>query len=1094
MHTSQPHPLLNDSCGIGSNLSFQISYLTEDSRAKTLFITAFNPEQKDKWAGALRKQLEENVRATFPSIASGFEDAQTLMSEATGDGKPRRTLKFFSNWSAKMAKIRKKRPSVPNLKEIFLENSENDSGEGDGNLLTRVIRKKETREKLKQEAEAREAVTLESPRITQHHSVPLQRASILSHAELALPRRSMEDFSAGASVSFLEAEIKASSAGKRSSVASNRSNRSHRTSGSFVQNPDVALAHAILEPPPPMPPLPTIVKENMQRRSRGHSGSSGSTGGTWAVLNVLRNSGSGASLSGSSSQSFPDKLSIVTKGIQDGNDRPHTPLTATNTSQSSSPASFLWMGTSRNSVGGRSRPPTPGPETVLSRSVPSTPTGLGSGSEAQRPVRYDDNIVSPVAKAPCTVPFTALEGQADMEAELAGEADTLPRARQRFGSLLGTPVLLEQAAAEWQEFIAFSRQNDWIGGNSGLGEIPRRQSGSREMQLQAGEPQLGPPSPVRDSQLSQLTITEERLRAHPSLPSPKDLVDMPSSTSTLPRRIKPPDAESNKHYAASALEQPVHHRKSNEASFQSVVPAPKGQSRDVNNNRYPYHTYSPSTSAVDLSSLDRKSPKRKSSMANLVQTVRGSVKNLFRRSKSTDALKHSQLMGNSGSDYAHLEQDSRKSSFSDLKELFSKRRRSRSAGMEVEQPSAQEQPVAPLRLSSINLPTPVVLQQPTARSPTRSRVSGENASIRGRLYASSIQSQSVPLPSPLPSAPSVLNVAGTAPARISADIPAQGMPETIEEEKEDGTVRRVLDSGVYGLSGGQMPRVEEEVEPVPPIPDVYKKKEEFADAGVQVSLVKEVAATEQVAAAAEDNTVTTENTSTVATLVAEEEDIVENGSEQPEPISNTEEPADKANEAISVFEKLRTRLDAVNASTPATPPVSYPSWALTNVEERHPAAAKALSRKASTRQRSKSSGSLLSAHFDAPEDPASKSPESLPAGHPHRVLRRARSNLAALNSEHVRSLKQAMAFPQNRGLTRLGSVENFRAPNGSDAGSDFGTEEDEDEYGPVIGRLERARYAELVSKCEAMASEIKELKNQLKAVVEKVQVDAPVQT
>ncbi|KAJ3101642.1 hypothetical protein HDU96_009914 [Phlyctochytrium bullatum] len=57
-----------------SPLSFQMVYLTDDSKEKKITITAFNPDQRRLWMTLIEQQLDKNKRDTFPSLPRELQD------------------------------------------------------------------------------------------------------------------------------------------------------------------------------------------------------------------------------------------------------------------------------------------------------------------------------------------------------------------------------------------------------------------------------------------------------------------------------------------------------------------------------------------------------------------------------------------------------------------------------------------------------------------------------------------------------------------------------------------------------------------------------------------------------------------------------------------------------------------------------------------------------------------------------------------------------------------------------------------------------------------------------------------------------------
>ncbi|KAJ3177864.1 hypothetical protein HK101_010186 [Irineochytrium annulatum] len=64
-------------------LTFTLTYVTEESKTKTLTITAFNPDQLSRWMSLLERQLELNKRDTFPSLPRELQDEILSISSDT---------------------------------------------------------------------------------------------------------------------------------------------------------------------------------------------------------------------------------------------------------------------------------------------------------------------------------------------------------------------------------------------------------------------------------------------------------------------------------------------------------------------------------------------------------------------------------------------------------------------------------------------------------------------------------------------------------------------------------------------------------------------------------------------------------------------------------------------------------------------------------------------------------------------------------------------------------------------------------------------------------------------------------------------------
>ncbi|RKO84930.1 hypothetical protein BDK51DRAFT_32670 [Blyttiomyces helicus] len=283
--------------GEGSSLSFQITFLTEDHRHRTLIATAFNPDQKHIWTSTLAAQLERNARATFPSLPRELQDEIRSIAStdekgghedgahgtgANGRGRAssgRRMGKWLSAWGAK---IRKKMPNNIGRESIAtagagsslspsIAGSAAGSDEADSdpapNIFARVIRRKETRERLRMETTGpgpkEEPTSRRRPSNATANSFMDSVSSQHTVVRVAGPA-SQADPAAELDRAGTIRSIAASSASHR--TASRRSSPPPRRSGTPPPVPLPMDAESLTYHP--MPPLPDIVRESLAHSAR----------------------------------------------------------------------------------------------------------------------------------------------------------------------------------------------------------------------------------------------------------------------------------------------------------------------------------------------------------------------------------------------------------------------------------------------------------------------------------------------------------------------------------------------------------------------------------------------------------------------------------------------------------------------------------------------------------------------------------------------------------------------------------------------------------------------------------------------------------
>ncbi|KAJ3051815.1 hypothetical protein HK097_007161, partial [Rhizophlyctis rosea] len=278
-----------------SNLSFSLTFLPDDLRTKTLTIAAFNIDQKRRWLAAIQHRLTFNPPLPRPTPTSS-DTTRTSASGESHELKPRR-----KNWfKAFGEKIMKKRPSVGNLREVDVGDSVSVLGDkdeasggigGNGKFVTKILRRKETKERLKGgsvsvggdsrgsgEGLANSMTTTEGDIIGSYSPVSAStpRLRITRHSNSQSGHSGLHGSSSPSEgTSSSRSSLSNGNGVKRASIASMRS----RSSGSRCGSPPPPSALRgdgdgggggllSVEPPPPMPPLPAIVVESLKRRAK----------------------------------------------------------------------------------------------------------------------------------------------------------------------------------------------------------------------------------------------------------------------------------------------------------------------------------------------------------------------------------------------------------------------------------------------------------------------------------------------------------------------------------------------------------------------------------------------------------------------------------------------------------------------------------------------------------------------------------------------------------------------------------------------------------------------------------------------------------
>ncbi|KAJ3172748.1 Rho guanine nucleotide exchange factor 6 [Geranomyces variabilis] len=916
----------------GGSLSFQLSYQTDDVKVKSLSITAFNLEQKEKWIASITRQLEGNV---------GDDDYRIGLSGS----KSERSLKWLSSWSEKM---RKKRPSIPRLKDLVTQPDQLGHSRADSApLRTSACRSGSASPPNRIAGRSHSATDIA-------HSVPA-RDGLRPHGP--------ED---------------------RSSIPAK-----HRSSPARAAHSDSS---------PPASVFTTLSRGRSSLRSLMHSSRSRTT--------LVSTSGD------REDKLANDRGDTNGRSLDVSRSRPPSSYTASITSPSSSPASFLWMQTDVG--GGNAAPQTPAPETLI---ISSEPKPEYDRKQSVSSVNQNIRIAAPVAKGPPHIAVQALERQADLQDGCVRKTDAVllepspatPEPKQPASDVSQVPkepiAALPTPAAQGPEaLLSHTRASD----SANFIRQERKEPSGADGR---------PPSPVDE-------ISIKNRWSHVS----RMTVEAPvTEVAPIPERSRRPTV-------------PLYPNRSNPSV--SVL-----SETSFSDWRSPEH-WSPSMSVADFGAP--RQPHRKSSVANLVQGVKGSLKTLFRRSQSNNALQtpqpRNQDQPQASTSRPPLGQEKRKSSLMDVKDFFFKSRRASTVFLpnshstySLSARGTPREPFAPTTAAVPDMQTeparfePVIMRrrmQPAhVMSPPHStRTSFENVDGGGsplatvqQKYASLSGCQVVPLPSPLPSAPSSrasLVFVSPEPA-VTVDVPvatAHGADEALGQSE----VRTAPDSGVYGLLNGA------------PGKDAVDVPYHFP------------------------------SRATVASVE----------------VADGNDKAD-VNSLSAVGADQGVPDDAVSSATTGASPGGGDEG------DRH-----------SGRLRSQSltverpcEDDLQQHALRAEGDSSSKRVRA--TSHPHRVLRRARSNLGAFTK--TKTAPAATTADQSAANDALdadadaGVAGSRKAPAVPVATATVVTASAAvaaEEYGPVMGQLERRWYTDLAQKCEAMSLEIRELKNHLQAISE----------
>ncbi|KAI8994391.1 hypothetical protein BC832DRAFT_398136 [Gaertneriomyces semiglobifer] len=354
-------------------------------------------------------------------------------------------------------------------------------------------------------------------------------------------------------------------------------------------------------------------------------------------------------------------------------------------------------------------------------------------------------IAAPIAKAPLSLSIVELEGQAahsldvsrDSIVTLLPEADTAG-ADARF-SAVTTTAIPEDAVAQAAEPSSLRTTDLYVQTDHLPKTLPAdyypTPVGSRGSPVTA---EAAPPPPVQ-VQMNGHHRPHPQARAAP--------VSIATRHSTRPEVA----TQSRKHFVGH--EALAHYDPSTYTPM--LVPPQRLEVRSI------------------------RSPKRKSSAVNLF----GSVRNLFRRSKSSDAL--TALHGNQSMiDLREMAKtEGRKGSFVDLKELFWKGRgRSRSNPADQLDAESRDRPASNDQAHNV-----MPVQLPEFAAPlgaAASRGSEEGHAVRQRPpYACSVQS--VPLPSPLPAGPVAYKWGDSGVYGLGSDGRCRAVPSTVQPGTPD---------------------------------------------------------------------------------------------------------------------------------------------------------------------------------------------------------------------------------------------------------------------------------------------------------------------
>ncbi|KAJ3020630.1 hypothetical protein HKX48_000476 [Thoreauomyces humboldtii] len=922
--------------GDAMSLSFQLSYQTDDGKSKTLSISAFNAEQKCKWVESIDKRLEENVGAG-PIIDD--KDTSSCVSDTKLE-KPGRSLKWFASWSGR---IRRKRPSLPNLKDY-----------------------------------ADSSASVDSTR------PPLIRGS--SAADLSTASGLLDDYQRFPQRGPKQTLLASRAAERRAGLS--------------------APLNAGLPPVMPLNATPSLVNPAIAPAAEQVIAKASNTA---TFENGSKNTATSSPIQVPMSQGdFVSKLSQSAD---------------TTTPTSSSPASFLWMQSQNHTPGSLPTGPvnlaTSGPRVWkdnVSLSVSnSSPRRKSTASNVT-----ELSILSPIAKADTRVPVEALEvqaAQALLEPLPSREnmaTDGSPRAP---GQLTGRRPGMHSSPIELTP--ADARQSSALAANTS----PLRPYSIAVAHL---PPQRPAPSPPVTGIRSFAAGALDRCTGDGTTGSAQDTVQ--AADSTKPRRFSyVPKAQlptSKRDNAANTSSPPI--RTSVLSIYPSANPTHVNPSTPVLSVRPPYEfparaghpNLTTSMSMANLNSPTAASsnkPSRKASAANLLLSLKGSMRSMFKRSQSTDALtagkmspEQQELPPQQREPPGGSNQQHRKSSIIDIKDFFFKGKRKPEtvsggtgtrlgAGLRPARQALTDRTFQPA-IAATNPVKPVTRLQHVLSPPQSARTSDE------KTDPTPFALDDVPMPSPLPVAPA-----------------SQGYtpPETPVPGQESSRVmdtREASDSGVYGLRADHAP------EALPTPLETEREKETYTRLSESTMPSRAVTPGTCLALPGQSETSTR--------------------AESPIPASPMPE-ATTANRPTTP--RLRSQSLVVDSSRP--------SWnrngSSTNVN------------------------AMARLHDDDDDDNDNDETKR----EPRRVLRRARSNIgrrkegtiSCPNPPQARVVVVSRSDDSLVTTSSAGDLHSKDDPSGKPVQL----------YGPVLGQLERTWYVDLAQKCEAMSCEIKELREEL---------------
>ncbi|KAI8821989.1 uncharacterized protein EV422DRAFT_566416 [Fimicolochytrium jonesii] len=1030
--------------GDASNLSFHLAHQSEDGRVRTLLCTALNPEQKTQWVKAITDLIHKNAH---PKGSRDMETS-TVVSDLKLENKPIRNLRWLSSWSDK---IRRKRPSMPNLREYGRPESHRlKRPKGDYKSISMAHLGAHDREDLVSERGG--GLRTKPPLASDlaHETEKSERKSSLPHAD-------QED---GPSHKALK-----------------RSASIHRTSDSTrpvmeIQGPSIEGVWGSIGKRRRLA-SDESEKPSIHTRLHRRNATSSSTAST------LRNS--------AHNSVGDDKASMIVR--ERLNSHSSEQVTAAS-SQSSSPASFLWMQSANTSSSFPSQPaiPTRSTSGTFVSSPPDTPIPDG----AQEP----PEVLAPIAKPMRTSVVQTLEEKA--------AASPLPKSRthKRHRRHESQPMVrldherpLDDVALKRERSIRRSLPRDFPAAaerdrayeelmksmGRHLPEAENNQNRNSKKSSGTFSTSQRQPSPISQSESS------VQVPSVVTLPMPTDLGTVSSAGETIEHTDDFPlrrDSSSVREYPVLCTSQvPTLHVRSRSShtyaesiapkSRPSLAPYSQGGSR-----QFPYSlSTSPSTST--LNSMGKSGFQRKSSIANLVTKVRGSIRSLFKTEPAEPVVLPS-VVHNTSQSGPYLNSKTRKSSFADLRQLFSKGK-GKDTILQANQSTLSVDRHG-LRYPAATLPrralTPVVESSPPKSS--------ANSAARDPRPSKDTENRSPRTSRSLPSLAREWPVQSSTASRIPTPPAGSTVQESVEQQRsivggeapQDGP-RGYLDSGVYGLTGRTSGGVENEYVVTEHGTWSYKSGPVRTQRDFLVSERKGDPSTSAEVSpkdmgGGEASTVLADFPKPVAPVP------VDHHAPTPMDKNPAEHPTRRESLLVAQAPELATK--------PSIGEVSFrsgTSWST---------ATRKLSRRSFPPPYLDSDSSSYASFCKTPPRPIRH----------NRVLRRVKSNLGTLDPEYSRNLSALVnpgACSQQQQQPEANRVSN--EPRGAQvptkplptttlrAQTDARSTDDEQvDYGPIIGRLDVVPmrvYADLVRKFDAMQAEIQELKDHVKAVEQQMQ-------